>query len=132
MEVSAMASIMALPRKCCLNVMFQMFSFLKIKHTGVTMFHPTEPTLIKLIFQLSVGLQQLVVFARRIFLLILLSLEAQASLSELLLIIIILETLLLVAQELSLSCSLTMLLPFLVQRNRGVARHQVSVQSLLQ
>jgi hypothetical protein len=43
MEVSAMASMMALPREGHLNVLFKMFSFLKSKHNGVTVFDPTEP-----------------------------------------------------------------------------------------
>ena len=43
MEVSAMASMMALPRQGHLNTVFQMFSFLKSKHNGVMVFDPTEP-----------------------------------------------------------------------------------------
>ena len=45
METSAMASMMALPRKGHLKVLFQMFAFLKIKHNGVMVFNPTEPDL---------------------------------------------------------------------------------------
>ena len=43
MEVSAMASMMALPREGHLKVVFQMFAFLKSKHNGVMVFDPTEP-----------------------------------------------------------------------------------------
>ena len=43
MEVSTMASMMILPREGHLNEVFQLFSFLKSKHTGVTVFDPTEP-----------------------------------------------------------------------------------------
>ena len=45
MEVSAMASVMALPRQGHLNTVFQMFSFLKSKHNGVMVFDPTEPNI---------------------------------------------------------------------------------------
>ena len=38
-----MASMMALPREGHLSVLFKMFSFLKSKHNGVTVFDPTEP-----------------------------------------------------------------------------------------
>ena len=43
MEVSAMASMMALPREGHLETIFRMFSFLKTKHNGVMVFDPTEP-----------------------------------------------------------------------------------------
>jgi len=43
MEVSAMASMMALPREGHLETVFRMFSFLKGKHNGVMVFDPTEP-----------------------------------------------------------------------------------------
>ena len=42
MEVSAMASMMALPREGHLNTVFQMFALLKSKYNGVTVFNPTE------------------------------------------------------------------------------------------
>ena len=43
MEVSSMASMMTLPRESHLNVVFQMFSFLKSKHTVLTVFDLNEP-----------------------------------------------------------------------------------------
>ena len=43
MELSYMASMMALPREGYLNVMFKMFSFLKSKHNLVTVYDPTDP-----------------------------------------------------------------------------------------
>ena len=43
MEVSAMASMMALPREGHLKVLFQMFGFLKLRHNAVMVFDPTEP-----------------------------------------------------------------------------------------
>ena len=43
METSAMASMMAMPREGHLNVLYQMFAFLKNKHNGVMVFDPTEP-----------------------------------------------------------------------------------------
>ena len=42
MEISAMASRMALPREGHLSVLFKMFSFLKSKHNEITVFGPTE------------------------------------------------------------------------------------------
>ena len=42
MKVSAMASMMALPREGHLNTVFQMFALLKSKYNGVTVFNPTE------------------------------------------------------------------------------------------
>ena len=45
METSAMASMMALPRKGHLKVLFHMFAFLKMKHNGVMVFDPSEPTI---------------------------------------------------------------------------------------
>jgi hypothetical protein len=44
-EVSAMASMMALPRQGHLNTLFQMFSFLKGNHNGVMVFDPTYPAI---------------------------------------------------------------------------------------
>ena len=43
MEVSAMASMMALPREGHLDAVFHIFAFLKSKHNGVTVFDPSEP-----------------------------------------------------------------------------------------
>ena len=43
MENSDMASIMALPRKGHLKVLFQMFAFLNNKHNAFMVFDPTEP-----------------------------------------------------------------------------------------
>ena len=43
METLAMASMMALPRKGHLKVLFQMFAFMKNKHNVVMVFEPTEP-----------------------------------------------------------------------------------------
>ena len=43
MEVSAMASQMALPRKKHLDVLFQMFGFLKSKHNSQMVFDPSIP-----------------------------------------------------------------------------------------
>ena len=43
MEVSAMASMMALPREGHLDQLFHMFAFLKTNHNGVMVFDPTEP-----------------------------------------------------------------------------------------
>ena len=45
MEVSAMASMMALPREGHLDQLFHMFAFLKGNHNGVMVFDPTEPTI---------------------------------------------------------------------------------------
>ena len=42
-EVSTMASMIALPREGHLSAVFQMFSFLKRKHNGVTVFDPAKP-----------------------------------------------------------------------------------------
>ena len=42
MEVSAMASMMNLPREGHLKVIFQMFSFLKRNCNGVTVFDPSD------------------------------------------------------------------------------------------
>jgi hypothetical protein len=44
-EVSAMASMMAMPREGHLKALFQMFAFLKGKHNGVMVFDPTYPTI---------------------------------------------------------------------------------------
>ena len=38
-----MASMIALPREGHLNVVFQIFLFLKRKHNGVTVFDPANP-----------------------------------------------------------------------------------------
>ena len=38
-----MASMMALPRKVHIKVMFQMSAFLRNKHNDVMVFDPTEP-----------------------------------------------------------------------------------------
>lgn len=43
METSAMASMMAAPRRGHLDILFQMFSFLKAKHNAVMVFDPTIP-----------------------------------------------------------------------------------------
>ena len=43
MKMSTIASTMALPREGHLSVLFEMFSFLKSKHNGATVFDPTEP-----------------------------------------------------------------------------------------
>jgi hypothetical protein len=43
MEVSAMASMMALPREGLLQQLFHKFVFLKTNHNGVMVFDPTEP-----------------------------------------------------------------------------------------
>ena len=43
MEVSAMASMMALPRKGHLDAVFHMFAFLKARHNAVMVFDPSEP-----------------------------------------------------------------------------------------
>ena len=43
MEVSALASMMALPREGHLDQLFHMFSFLRGNHNGVMVFDPTEP-----------------------------------------------------------------------------------------
>ena len=50
MEVSAMASMMALPREGHLDQLFHMFAFLKGNHNGVMVFDPTEPTIDELLF----------------------------------------------------------------------------------
>ena len=47
METSAMASMMAMPRKGHLDVLFQMFAFLKTKHNGVMVFDQTGPDIYK-------------------------------------------------------------------------------------
>ena len=43
MEVSALASMMAMPREGHLEQLFHMFAFLKMQHNGVMVFDPTEP-----------------------------------------------------------------------------------------
>ena len=43
METSAMVSMMALPRRDHLDVLFQIFAFLKTKHNGVMVFDSTDP-----------------------------------------------------------------------------------------
>ena len=43
MEVSALASMMAMPREGHLEQLFHMFAFLKTQHNGVMVFDPTEP-----------------------------------------------------------------------------------------
>ena len=50
MEVSAMASMMASPRKGHLQQLFQTFSFLKAKHNGVMVFDATEPNIYRNVF----------------------------------------------------------------------------------
>ena len=42
-----MSYLMALPHEDNLNAVFQMFSFLKIKHNGVTVFDHAEPNVDK-------------------------------------------------------------------------------------
>ena len=43
METSALASMMALPRRGHLDQVFHMFAFLKAKHNGCMVFDPTDP-----------------------------------------------------------------------------------------
>ena len=43
MDVSTIASVIDLPREGHLSMAFQMISFLKSKHNGVTVFDPTDP-----------------------------------------------------------------------------------------
>jgi hypothetical protein len=50
MEVSAMASMMALPREGHLDQLFHTFAFLKGNHNGVMVFDPTEPTIDESLF----------------------------------------------------------------------------------
>ena len=50
MEVSAMASMMAMPREGHLDQLFHMFAFLKCNHNGVMVFDPTEPTIDESLF----------------------------------------------------------------------------------
>ena len=47
MDVSAMASMMALPHEGHLSVVFQTLSFLNRKHNLVPVFDPTEPSIDK-------------------------------------------------------------------------------------
>ena len=51
MEVSVVASVMALPHEGHLSALFKMFSFLKSKDNGVTVFDPTEPEINKTQFR---------------------------------------------------------------------------------
>ena len=67
MTLSSMASMMDLPREGHLNVVFQMFLFLKSKHNGVTVFDPTDPEIYQTQFQLKIGLQHLMIPERRMF-----------------------------------------------------------------
>ena len=115
-EVSGMAYVMSFPLEGHLNAVLQIFSFLNVKHNGVALFDPTDPDIKKLRFQLKIGLQHLMLPSRRMFLLMLLHLEARASLWELIVITIMIETQLLVAQWLTLLHSLTMLLSFVFWR----------------
>jgi hypothetical protein len=50
MEVSAMASMMAMPREGHLDQLFHTFSFLKTNHNGVMVFDPTEPDIDESLF----------------------------------------------------------------------------------
>ena len=43
METSAMASMMSLPCKGHIKVLFQFFAFMKNKHNAVMVFDPNEP-----------------------------------------------------------------------------------------
>ena len=43
MEISAMVSIMASPRKGHLEQLFHMFVYLRIKHNSLMVFDPSEP-----------------------------------------------------------------------------------------
>jgi hypothetical protein len=52
-EVSAMASQMAMPRQGHLNVLFQMFAFLKGKHNSQMVFDPTVPEINESCFPLE-------------------------------------------------------------------------------
>ena len=45
MEVSALSSMMAMPREGHLDQLFRIFAFLKHKHNGVMVFDPSEPTI---------------------------------------------------------------------------------------
>ena len=47
MEVSAMASALAVPREGYLKEVFKMFSFLNSKHNRVTVFGPAESGIYK-------------------------------------------------------------------------------------
>ena len=51
MEVSAMSSMMALPREGHLAVLYHMFGFLKSKHNGLMVFSPAVPTIDESLFQ---------------------------------------------------------------------------------
>jgi hypothetical protein len=50
MEVSAMASMMAMSHEVHLDQLFHIFAFLKGNHNGVMVFDPTEPTIDETLF----------------------------------------------------------------------------------
>jgi hypothetical protein len=55
METSALASMMALPRKGHLDAVFHMFAFLRNKHNAVMILIPLNPTLMNHSFQRRIG-----------------------------------------------------------------------------
>ena len=56
METCAMASMMAMPRRSHLNVLFQIFAFLNTKHNDVMVFDPTDPDIDKPSFVRNISL----------------------------------------------------------------------------
>ena len=50
MQASEMASMITPPREGHLSAVFQTFSFLKSKHSSVTVFDPTEPGIVRSLF----------------------------------------------------------------------------------
>ena len=132
MKVSAMASMMALRGEGHLNAAFEMFLFIKSKHNKVIVFDPTDPEVYQTQFATvdwstipcitckedvpsNVLAPRGMWFTMRVFFTL-----------------AMLDVLLLVAQELAVSCSSMMLLSLFTQRIRGVTRHQVLVRILLQ
>ena len=68
----SIVSMIDLPREVCLAAVFQMISFLKIKHNGVTVFDSTEPEIDQTQFSTEDWSENLMVSVKRKLLLILL------------------------------------------------------------
>ena len=126
MEVSSMASMIDFLREGHLQAVFQMFSFLDIKHNVFVMFDPTDPDIDKTRFPTecwsatpygsckddaspNASSSRGIGFTIRVFV------DSDNSGIE--------------SQELALHCFFTIILSLFIRRNRGVLRHQVLVMS---
>ena len=127
-----MASMMCLPRVVHLNLVFQMFSFLKNKNNGVTFFYPNDPEIDQAQFPTEDGSATTYGSCKEDFpsnapMTIRTGFTMRSFLS-----LIKLGTRLLVSRELALSCSSIALLSLFVQRSRGFLKHGFLLLSLLQ